>query len=523
MNELKYYASIVNNSKNEIRINWPSNENYAYAMFSSIKEANECRYHLNGKSIPNSDKLMVDYVDTKLFYYEKRKNDTQESNRGRSKSRSPTRIISRRVVAKSRSPSRPRSIRSDRLRSSSPLKSDQKQPKQVVKMNIMENFTITTTLDNVRRIDSPISNQIEKIETNSSKTLNINYDSLTNEPIKDSILAQSQQLSKTNDNVQNESAPECVDLSQTKKSEDDIETTVKVKKIDDEQEDGQIEDTDLSSNTKVNENGMTKIDNHIENENKPKSDHENVEFNHEQEPNVNNDNKSTNIVFEIDSEAKSNDAQPEQKCETYSSNKSNLVDSVLIDTQLFDKITTFEEFFQIFNPSDQQAKENLWSHVFVLKKKIKHHAKFFLISGSKQFTTQYMSHENQLELTINQRMHSDSSKMNEIQKKLNESILNKSDNNTDTNNYALFVSVPENDGISIQSQKLALNSIISYLNEKEVAGVTLLDSGANIYTFSPSSQFATQLLHLLMPNLDLNPSNSKDYLNNFLIVLLLKS
>jgi len=518
MNEMKRYASTVNSSSNEIKINWPTNETYAYVLFSSIKEANECRYQLNGKSIPYTEKLMVDYVDTKLFYNQIRKSDANEYRATRSTSRSPTRKTIRRVVTKSRSVSRTRSNRSS---SPSRSSSNRYQSSHAAKLNNMENFTITTTIeDNVRRVDavsiSQIANPNEKNEMNLSQSLNSHNDSIKYDSIGNSILI--------NESSSSGSAYQLVDLNEVKKNDESVESTGILKNLDDEKEDGQIEDSDLLSNLK-NENDIKKDDYPIENENK--TTNEIVEIKHEQEQSTHLEQNLSNGILENDS--KSENVQIGQNNEPHAAgNNSNLIDSLLMDKHLLNKIDTFEEFFDIFYSDNQALKENVWSHVFVLKKKIKHHAKFFLISGSKQFSVQYMSQKDQLELNINQRLRLDSSKMNEIQKKLiDESVQIQLDDNCDSYKFGLFVSVPNDTCILSQEEKIqqqnALNNITSYLNEKEVAGVTLLDSGANIYTFTPTSHFSNQLLNQLMPNLNMNSAISKDFLSNFLIVLLLKS
>ncbi|CAF0729923.1 unnamed protein product [Brachionus calyciflorus] len=162
-----------------------------------------------------------------------------------------------------------------------------------------------------------------------------------------------------------------------------------------------------------------------------------------------------------------------------------------------------------------------WSGLFTLKKN-SFPIKFYLLAGNKQLSELLMSSNNKdMNLHINQRIRLDSSKLDDIEKKLQEKLLD------DTPVYSVYLCLA-NDLIKnnqVIQQKRSLNNLISYLNQKCAAGVVSLPDDsktqANLNIFTSTTNLSGKLLKQLLPNFKLDKEDEEE--NNYLLCILLKS
>lgn len=204
-----------------------------------------------------------------------------------------------------------------------------------------------------------------------------------------------------------------------------------------------------------------------------------------------------------------------------------------------------------------------WNGVFTLKK-IAFPTKFYLLAGNKHLVEKYLpksTHNSQQSaLKITQRLRLDPSKIEELEKKLQDlhyddrpssrassissnSTLNDSNPSKPSPNDAQFcvlLSLPdENESkkqdengkedtqneSSVSLQQRSLHNLITYLNQKTAAGCIPLPDDDNptamVHAFPPQSTFSTKLVKQLLPSIKnlTSEADTKDYL----IIVLLKN
>ena len=209
--------------------------------------------------------------------------------------------------------------------------------------------------------------------------------------------------------------------------------------------------------------------------------------------------------------------------------KSQLINDMLVNRGLGDKLKTMSTV------SDLRASDQAWSGSFTLKKH-SFPSKFYLLAGSKLFAQQALPSSNNSSLHINQRLRLDSSKLDDIEKKIcdvNYNISSKENTNVaDLAQFSVFISLPLDLPIEHPYQQRSLHNLISYLDQKCAAGVIPLPNDdkpiATVHAFTPNSSFSIKLLKQLLPNLKRNDDSSNLNLdmsanNDFLVVVLLKS
>lgn len=163
-----------------------------------------------------------------------------------------------------------------------------------------------------------------------------------------------------------------------------------------------------------------------------------------------------------------------------------------------------------------------WSGLFTLKKN-SFPISFYLLAGNKCLSEALLpSHNQDMNLQINQRIRLDSSKMEDIEKKLNEKI------SDDKPMYSVYVCLATDlvKNERVLRQKRSLHNLITYLNQKSAVGVVSLPDDsraqATLNIFTSTSNLAVKLIKQFLPCLKLeNESNEED--NNYLVCILLKS
>jgi hypothetical protein len=209
--------------------------------------------------------------------------------------------------------------------------------------------------------------------------------------------------------------------------------------------------------------------------------------------------------------------------------KSQLINDMLVNRGLGDKLKTMSTV------SDLRASDQAWSGSFTLKKH-SFPSKFYLLAGSKLFAQQALPSSHNSSLHINQRLRLDSSKLDDIEKKIcdvNYNISSKENTNVaDLAQFSVFISLPLDLPIEHPYQQRSLHNLISYLDQKCAAGVIPLPNDdkpiATVHAFTPNSSFSMKLLKQLLPNLKRNDDSSNltqdiSANNDFLVVVLLKS
>ncbi len=125
-----------------------------------------------------------------------------------------------------------------------------------------------------------------------------------------------------------------------------------------------------------------------------------------------------------------------------------------------------------------------WEGAFVLKNSL-FPVKFHLTDGSADLIESVLDRETDHVLKITQRLHLNPSKLNDVSKQLSNS-----------DSYAIFLALPSSsvrltfEDSSLQSK--SIQNLISYLKQKEAAGVLSLTNGA-LYAFPPCA-FSMDLL-----------------------------
>ncbi|KAK7604738.1 hypothetical protein V9T40_005924 [Parthenolecanium corni] len=148
--------------------------------------------------------------------------------------------------------------------------------------------------------------------------------------------------------------------------------------------------------------------------------------------------------------------------------------------------------------------EQTWDGAFVLKNSL-FPVRFHMTDGNADVIGDVLDHEPKHMLRIVQRLHLNPSKLADVSKQI-----------ASTESFAIFVALPSSsaklsfdDEDSAQLQTKSIVNLISYLKQKEAAGVLSLVKGA-LYAFPPCS-FATDLLRRKASNVS-EESLKKDHL-----------
>lgn len=163
-----------------------------------------------------------------------------------------------------------------------------------------------------------------------------------------------------------------------------------------------------------------------------------------------------------------------------------------------------------------------WSGLMTLKKN-SFPVKFYLMAGNKSLSQSLLPVENKdMNLAINQRIRLDSSKMDDIEKKLSEKF-----DHDDSVTYSVYLCVATDLTKSDRSslQKRSLHNLVSYLNQKWAAGVVSLPDDnrtqANLNIFTASSNLCAKIFKQLLSGFRTEQLNEEK--DNFLVCILMKA
>lgn len=163
-----------------------------------------------------------------------------------------------------------------------------------------------------------------------------------------------------------------------------------------------------------------------------------------------------------------------------------------------------------------------WSGQMTLKKN-SFPVKFYLMAGNKSLGQSLLPVDNKdMNLQINQRIRLDSSKLDDIEKKLSEKF-----DQDESVTYSVYVCVASDLTKSDKSslQKRPLHNLVSYLNQKCAAGVVNLPDDnrvhANLNIFTVSSNLSTKIFKQLLSGFRTEQLNEDK--DNILICILLKA
>lgn len=163
-----------------------------------------------------------------------------------------------------------------------------------------------------------------------------------------------------------------------------------------------------------------------------------------------------------------------------------------------------------------------WSGQLTLKKN-SFPVKFYLLAGNKHLGQSMLPVDNKdMNLQINQRIRLDSSKLDDIEKKLSEKF-----ENDDSVTYSVFLCVASDLNKSDKNilHKRSLHNLVSYLNQKWAAGVVSLPDDkmtqANLNIFTTSSNLSTKIFKQLLSGF--RTEQLQEEQDNFLVCILLKA
>ncbi|RMZ98934.1 RNA-binding 15 [Brachionus plicatilis] len=163
-----------------------------------------------------------------------------------------------------------------------------------------------------------------------------------------------------------------------------------------------------------------------------------------------------------------------------------------------------------------------WSGQLTLKKN-SFPVKFYLMAGNQQLAETFLpAHNTDMNLHINQRIRLDSSKLDDIEKRLSERF-----ECDDSVTYSVFVCVATQLTKSDKSvlHKRSLHNLVSYLNQKSAAGVVNLPDDARVHAnlniFTASSNLSSRVFKQLLAGFRAEQLSQEQ--DSFLICVLLKS
>ncbi len=385
------------------------------------------------------------------------------------------------------------------------------------KFNKLENFTITT-IDNTRRIDfQSISNSTQIITptiTNLIEPEKIISSYIKNETI---VLDNSKDIKTETNNINHLSQ----NISQKQMNTDnlnaEIETDLQAQTDNNKNLDLSI---DASADKSVQQSNrllnLYNLENSIHDTNDTSEainilrKHENIDIsiqileseqseNSKQSSNLGKSSKSPDSTTTIFTE---NNKIYDEKDE-----------GEIVDDQEMNNIQNIKNIYEL----TKFIIESDWSGSFTLKKHT-FPIKFYLISGDKSYKNQIFKHIQSNELHINQRLRLDSSKLEDIEKKIYESISSNSLN-------SIYIALPNYNSQNELQQKRNLHNLTSYLDQKGAAGVIPLPDDdkpmVTIHLFTPNSSFSSKIIKKLFPSLLLNNESNNN--SDFLIIVLLKT
>ena len=155
-----------------------------------------------------------------------------------------------------------------------------------------------------------------------------------------------------------------------------------------------------------------------------------------------------------------------------------------------------------------------WSGKMALKK-LTFMTNFYLLAGNPIVSDQILPNSSESNnLHISQRLRLDSTKLDDIEKRLYDTNLNQS-LSSDKVPFSLFLLLPESSSSSTtttvdvvasnSNQPKSLQSLIYYLDQKSAAGVIPMPDEVkpvgNVYVFTPASSFAARILKQILPSL----------------------
>ena len=228
----------------------------------------------------------------------------------------------------------------------------------------------------------------------------------------------------------------------------------------------------------------------------------------------------------------------------------NLGDEPFINSQLLHaNLSSVEPIRELCDPC--------WSGIFVLKKNA-FPTKFYLLSGNRELASKYLpinetpANSSSL-LRISQRLRLDSTKIDELERLLNQSCslrLPQAATSSTELTFSVLIALPTelpNSSPQLQQQieqnqlqHRSIHYLIQYLNEKTAAGVIPLNDERDslvLHAFTPNCQFSARILKQILPGLkssgldsDIASSSSSpsesgqsnDSSNEYLIIVILK-
>ncbi len=583
--ELKYFASQVtsNPSNLSIEIDWIEGRYYCYALFQSVKQAEEVRFQLRGKCLANSgsNKLRIDFAEAKRYkstvkitrhekheqfshrsskdrrVYKKDRSSSSSPHRSsshrRSHSRSPIQYSltssrqlksprsppsqcnnsprqSRRVITSNKSPSQSILSKQDqesslsilphkKLKKSSPEPVYQDNDKKIklkndkdesnVKYNKLENFTITT-IDNMRRIDLQTVHVLEP-----PNSIEIDSDIINESSALDNSNKIKTETNNFNDLSLNilQKEIKTVNLNQNTEIESDLQTVIEDKKSFDlsitasanqfsqqsnktlDINDDSIKDSTDDINDAIN---ITQHENIDIVKNIAELEKSDIKTQSEKSLSISKSSKSPDSTTTVFTENAKNNGKDEEGLVNDEKNNSIL------------NIKNIYEIAKLITGTDWSGSFTLKKHTFPIK--------FYLISGNKSYKNQIFKQIQSTQLHINQRLRLDSSKLEDIEKKINESISSNSLN-------SIYIALPNYNSSNELQQQRNLHNLISYLDQKGAAGVIPLPDddkpAVTIHLFTPNSSFSSKIIKKLFPSLLFN--NEQNNNSDFLIIVLLKT
>ena len=178
-----------------------------------------------------------------------------------------------------------------------------------------------------------------------------------------------------------------------------------------------------------------------------------------------------------------------------------------------------------------------WSGQMALKK-LTFMTNFYLVAGSTILKEQILPISNSVDTTnnlhISQRLRLDSTKLDDIEKRLCDANLTME--TCDKVPFSIFLLLPADTTPTLatdvvnQNKQKTLQSLIYYLDQKSAAGVIPMPDEVkpvgNVYVFTPSSSFAARILKQTLPNLKCSNNDEQNQLvyeySDFLVVVILK-
>jgi hypothetical protein len=207
----------------------------------------------------------------------------------------------------------------------------------------------------------------------------------------------------------------------------------------------------------------------------------------------------------------------------------NLINSIIKDHM--SKIGIATELKTLLTKATWSGNLTLKKHTFPTN--------FYLLAGSSTFSEQILPHNSILH--INQRLRLDSSKLEDIERRLYEANFTNSSSTvkpkSENSQFSVFLSLPVDSNAPlptkeipplIQNQQRSLNNLIYYLDQKSAAGVIPMPDDekpiGTVHVFTPSANFSARILKQILPNLKLIKSGPTDDASqsDFLIVVILK-